>query len=371
MNKLLSFIAFTLISTPLFGCNKYDGYKGLVPTRKCEYLDSYVRLESAKEVNDIVRYDPAILMVTNVGCHYCQQQYIEINAFVKETHTLIYAIDSSIYYELRNASYNLEGEYASLYPSIAGTPTYLFFKDGKLNAKYDGAFDVGMFSTRIYDYIIDVNLYTVNDFKKGDGDTYYLKDIYEDKDIEGLNTSYLDSLIDKKRIIMFTWRRCIDCKNYQQNVLNKFLNTYKDVSIYYYEVDGYYQLKRDADEEDRNYGLNLWSNFAKKYHLTDYQGIKDKNDNDSGVVPTIIYDIYGERKVSVYANDGQIYRNDKGRLQYGLSFYDDVKKLESKTIVDENDNTSTKYQKALKELSSKAMKIENKKCLDFLVEVSR
>jgi hypothetical protein len=170
---------------------------------------------------------------------------------------------------------------------------------------------------------------------------------------------------------MFTWRRCIDCKNYQQNVLNKFLNTYKDVSIYYYEVDGYYQLKRDADEEDRNYGLNLWSNFAKKYHLTDYQGIKDINDNDSGVVPTIIYDIYGERKVSVYANDGQIYRNDKGRLQYGLSFYDDVKKLESKTIVDENDNTSTKYQKALKELSSKAMKIENKKCLDFLVEVSR
>ena len=189
-------------------------------------------------------------------------------------------------------------------------------------------------------------------------------------DLLGFSTTSLDQKIKEKEksTILFTWRRCGDCKSLRENILDDFFKTNPESRIYYYEVDGYYLLKRQSEENLRNLGLNMWSSFSTKYHLynEDFYNL-DALDNKAGYVPTFVtYQDGAYQDMEVYLNESKPIRNEDGTLSFTMAFHEECKQLKSDTIVDKKDTTSAKYQKALQELYFKAMTIDITKANDYL-----
>ena len=368
-NKIKSLLLslFMLTSFSLPSCSKTVSYNERVITKKVQNIDSYVVLRDENELIDISRYDDAVIVVTSEGCSYCQTLYPELKTYIKETENVIYTVDSLIYNTCKKAEYNLSGTYAGLYPTIGGTPTFLFYKEGKIVNTFVKTTVEEDLASVLEPYIYDMNLYQINDFIKDD-DVYY-QDISEEYDHLGFGTSTLDSKIlsDEKLTVLYTYRRCPDCLSYKDEVLYPYLNENKDKKIYFYECDGYYLLKRSENTDDKNLGLKKWSDFCVKYHLSDYP-VTDINGNQAGYVPTTVAFDKTTYKIDVFANDGLIARDQDGYLYYSRAFHSKVKELRSTTKVEEGDTTSKTYQKAMKELAQKALEVERELSLSFLRE---
>lgn len=369
MHKNLRF----LLPVPflLFGCDSSSPIpQGKIAISKVEGLDSYVEIQSAEELNSIARFDDALILVTKQDCSACQKTYEELIPFIKERNYLIYTVDVLFYREAYSSEDNKYGTYANLFPKVSFTPTFLFYRDGALIDTSVGSFPEGKLASELESHFVDLNLYRLNDLLPTGRNTYY-QDKAEDIDSMGYQTTLLEkTLLQNENVnVLFTWRRCQDCIKYKNDVLYPFLSERKSTEpLYYYELDGYYLLKRDEDPERQEQGLLLFSAFCQKYGLSLYN-VQDILGNLSGVAPSLlVYENAIPSFISVYRNDSNPIRNEDGTLSYSLSFYPEVLSFRSTTKVEEGDTTSKDYRKAIEELRAKADEYEAQACLSFLDE---
>ena len=127
------------------------------------------------------------------------------------------------------------------------------------------------------------------------------------------------------------------------------------------------QLKREEGTIGEHVS-SLWSDFCKKYHLTDFM-VKDAYGNEAGYVPSILSFENGNYRFSVFSNQNEVQRNSDGTLSYQNTYYPELKNIKSKTKVDEGDNTSSTYQKALKELNESVQEEDVKLNTKYLEEI--
>ncbi|MCI1735644.1 MAG: hypothetical protein LKM30_07980 [Bacilli bacterium] len=380
MSKQTTFVKALILlaaSFSLAGCSQQDYYQqtfgSKIPTTQVKDLDSYVLIPDVSLLNSIARYDAAVILVSRIGCHYCGADLVNLKSYVAKTHTLVYVVDSITYKEAYEDKSNETGDYARLYPQIQGTPTYLFYNGGKLVNSHNGVFGSDSYEANLSQYLVDYGYVSLNTFTHDPEQTGFYADSYaidvdDTSDWWGYSTTALDKALSEggKTTVLFTWRRCTDCKNYHQQVLDSYLLKNPSLSIYYFEVDGYYLKKRSGDEATATEGLAGWASFCQKYHLTDMPGYTTPAGQATGVVPTLVtFDGTGHT-TSVFANDKDPLRNEDGTLSYTTSFYADVKTLKSSTKVSLGDTTSSTYQKALSELATKAQALEAKLCLSYL-----
>lgn len=343
---------------------------GKVLNAKTTYL-----LSSEKEVNDIVRYEDAVLFISKVGCSHCENQRKFLYRMIEETHDLIYEVDIETYLALYDSQENKNGTYAYLFPRIEGTPTLLFYAQGKLKNTYTGEFheDYSKARSTFLSYVRELPLYLTNDYVSAQNSYYHYAYFQLDEDALYWENTFdqLDEFLSQAKNVMiyYSWRRCSDCKSYDENILYPFLEEHPDITLYVYEVDGFYQKKRRDDEEGiQREGLKEWADFSLSHHLItlDYYNT-DIYGNQAGVTPTLVY--YGENgyeETSIYHNDMNPILNEDGTLSYSMAFYPEVKALKSKTKVEKGDVVSSAYRTALRELSSKAEPIETEKGKAFL-----
>lgn len=382
MKQKLLFILSVSLCLPFFcSCNNnkatIDSDSKVLLYRK-ENLSSTIMLNSVKQLQDVTRYENCMLYVSLDGCSHCELAKTYLKKYIKENNVVVYEIDRNTYASAYDEKTNFTGTYANMFPKIKGFPAFFFYKDGKLVDSYlNGIESEDDLNTLFSSYTVATNLYLLNDINYSITDDAYCftnsEELEETKalDLLGFTTDDLDYKISTGEAfnVLYTWRRCSDCKNYRAKVLYPFLYKNKDKKIYVYETDGFMQLKRMSDVEDyENIGLNLWSEFSTKYHLSDYPNI-DKNGNTAGYVPTIVsYKSSIDYKISVFANQGNVTRREDGTIHYQQAFYDELKELKSDTIVDEGDKTSSTYQKALKELNKKVLEKDVELNYNFLGE---
>lgn len=370
MKKILKVGLASLLSLPLFSCDKSDE-KTLL--RHIEGAKNTFSLFSVKELNDIAKYEDCMLFISNPGCAYCEEQRTYLNQIIRQEELLIYEIDYPHYKETYlNEEMSLTE--INIYPAVKAVPTFLFFKGGKLKDAHSGPLgdNVKEFRENLAKYTEVSNLWCTNDYTTYTDSSYDVDFhhfyVMEDGEYLAPDTETLDQKIAEKELILYTWRRCSDCKAYDEKVLHPYLASNPDKKLYYYELDGYYQWKRRDDNLTiQEAGLKAWSEFSQTRKLITYNYYaEDPLGNRAGVAPTIVD--YEDDQISVFRNDMDPGRNDDGTLSYRRPFYKEVRFLKSKTKVEEGDITSSTYRKALSELSSQAEEIEIKLCKEYLEE---
>ncbi len=341
-----------------------------------EDIDSTVMIHSVKELQDVTRYDSCLLYVSLEGCHYCAQTKTVLKSYIKETSCLIYEVDRSVYASAYDEKTNSEGKYAFLYPKLEGFPGFLFYQNGKLTDSYLNSLGTSDdLDSMLKDKAYLTNRYLLNDVEYSTREDSYSFVLCEQDEVckneitLGFTTVALDKKIEDrtKCNVLFTWRRCSDCRNYNSLVLTPFLKSNESAKLYYYETDGFMQLKREEGEVGEHVS-KLWSDFCNRYYLTDFI-ITDSYGNTAGYVPSVVSFENGSHKFSVFSNQGDIERNSDGTLSYQNTYYPELKELKSNTKVDEGDKTSSKYQKALKELNEKVQAQDIKLNTAFLEEI--
>lgn len=341
-------------------------------TRK-EGITSTVMLTSAKQLQDITRYDDCMVFVELTGCSYCERTKHNLQTYITETNAVIYEIESNDYKEAYQDISNSQGTYANLYPYLKGYPGLLFYSGGKLVNTY-------LSSAVKYEQLVDImnaytklsNRYLLNDFTYSPAEeVYYLntpEDYEETKHLDtwGYSTNDLEKKIQENNsLILYTWRRCHDCIDYRKDVLTPFEQKNPNVKIYFYETEGYMLGKREEDKETKKFVSKLWEDFCNKFHLSDYS-LQDEFGYVGGFVPTIVSYKDNSYSLSVFSNARDVKRNENGTLSYSMAFYDEILKLQSDTKVEEGDFTSSKYLKAKKELDSKRYSLDVKLNTQFL-----
>lgn len=334
---------------------------------KMEGLDSYVEIQSSEELNSIARFDNALVIVTQPFCSACEGLYPILKDLIQEYHYLIYTVDVSIYNVNYLAEDNRIGTYAFLYQEVKGTPTFLYFRDGKAVDAY-GGFNADTAKEKILSHFVDRDIYLVNDLAETENGSYTF-DHSAKLDSLGYGTKTLEDILSRQsreRInILFSWRRCKDCKEYKERVLYPYLANNEHGPVYVYELDGYYLLKRSEDESLMEEGLSLFSDFSRKFFLADYP-VEDSLGNLAGVAPTLVTYYQNSHAISVFRNDFDPFINKGGTVSYGQSFYPDVLSLKSDSTADKV--SSPAFAKALDELSDKAGNLEVEKTTAFLEE---
>ena len=374
-------IAFCLVrllfSMPSCSSSEKPFSSSKVLLHKAEGIQSTVRLNSAEELNSLIRYEDCVVFVTKEGCSHCEVDIPVLNAFIEDSESVIYSIDYTVYKEAFEASSNAMGTYANLLPSIRYTPTYLFYQEGKLlQVKIpEKDYSYSELKEMLSSYTMEIPLYQLNDFSYHEEDGYtYLsnsEELEETKvlDTLGYSTVSLDKKIqEEKASVLYTWRRCNDCKDYRLYCFNDFL-TKTDKKIYYYEVDGYYLLKRQSEESLRNLGLEMWASFSKRYHLiSDSYYNTDVLGNKAGFAPTLVtYQRGSYSSMDVYLNETDLVENEDHTLSYRMTFHPEVAEFKSDTKVDSNDSSSK--EKARKELASKARTYDLKASKEYLASL--
>ena len=359
MNKKFLLFSLLLVSCDSSPLNKikssYD--KDIINLKRVDNLDSLVEITSANHFSNIAKYDEAMIIISSENCTHCNNYFATLRTLIKKENILIYYFDISKYTEL----YNSSEEQSSIYPKVSGTPTTLFYKHGEIKNYYVGEISSSEIDKVLFNYVSISNVYYLNDLHKGDvGSNYYI-DFEEETNFPGIKTSSLDKLISKgeKTNILFSWRKCNDCKDYYKYVLYPFLDKNPSKKIYVYEVDGYYTYKNYVDENNSPIDeyLNYWYSFSSKYHLNDYKFI-DKYNNQSGVVPTILSIDGDNYSINVFKNDYGIIINDNNTISYSHSFYSEVTSIQSSSEVKSGDTSSKEYIKALKELNKYVLEKE-------------
>lgn len=358
MKKFFSIITIPILFS-IISCSKEESKnEDTIFLSRAYNVSSLVEITSSNQLNNIVRYDSAMIIVSKEGCSYCSKLFSQVREIIKKENILVYFIDINKYLESYNDVSNKEGSFANLLPKISSTPTTLFYSGGEIKNYFMGVFDD--IEKELFEYVSFTNIYMINDFHIDKGKTDYYIDFEEEHDFYGIGTNNLDSLIENNLVtVMFSWRKCQDCKEYYQYVLYPYLFKNTTKKIYVYEVDGYYSLKNYLDENNNpnNDYLNLWYSFSSKYHLTDYE-FYDKYSHLSGVVPTIVSFDSTSYSINVFRNDYNIIINSDNTLSYGNSFYEEVKQIKSKTKVNSSDTSSNEYITALKELRQLSLELE-------------
>ena len=353
------------------GSETYEHEKVLLS--KSSVLTSTVLLETKQQLQDVTRYDDCMVFVALEGCEYCARTKEVLKNYIFENHTLIYEVERSVYLEAYEDQTNITGTYANLYPKLSGYPFFCFYSNGKLLDVYNNSIlDRKTLDEVLNKSTIETSLSILNDFTYSKlKDSYLIVGSESLEETKSLDTwGYTTELLDKKiaetgkKNILFTWRRCKDCKNYKERIFYKRIVSETE-PFYYYECDGYMLLKRQEESPLKELGLNMWSKFCEKYHLSDYS-YTDALENKTGFVPSVVSFLNEEYKLSVYANYMNIKRNENGTLSYEKAFYEEITKLTSDTKVEIDDLQSSTYHKAKKELDQKAIKIDDKLNLDFL-----
>ncbi len=341
----------------------------IVSLKRVEGLDSLVEITSKNQFNNIARYDEVMIIISQDNCSHCNNYFSNLRNIIKKENILIYYFDMDKYLESYNDLSNTSGEFAKLYPNVKGTPTSLFFKNGELKNYLVGEIEEEKFEDTLLQYVSYSNMYLLNNFHKDEGSTNYYIDFEDEHDFPGISTTSLDNKIkdEKNKTILFSWRKCDDCKNYYKYVLYPFLDKNLDKKIYIYEVDGYYSLKNYLDDNNNpnEEYLSLWYDFASKYHLTDYE-IYDKYSHRNGVVPTLVSFKNNLYSINVFSNDYGLAFNSDNTLSYSHSFYPEITTIKSKTKVKNNDTNSKEYIKALKELNNLVLEKEVALATEYL-----
>lgn len=401
---LLFFPIFTSFFCCLTSCKKESdkslNKNGKVILPKSEGIDSFVLIETENELNEIARYDSSCIIVTKEGCSYCDSLYYSLrgnkdsdgkytNGYIYKTSSIIYVVDVYTYLPCYQASYNKTGSFAKLYPEVSGTPTILFYDEGKLvNSRTGHFYDVTPNKIDRSDdeknykntesilskYIMNNEYYSLNTLTRIENNlltyqAYYVESRDEDDDTLGFDTKTLDKKIkeDENKLIVFTWRRCDDCKEFKNDVIVPFLYN-NNKKAYYYEVDGYFLKKRNNDETKKDYGQKIWYEFSNKYHINEIPGYQ--NDYGStGATPAIINYSSETHTTKTFRNDTDIDIDSNSKLYYKTSIYDEVKNLRSNTSVSLLDSADSKYQKALNELNKKRDSLEKELLTKFLNDV--
>lgn len=338
--------------------------------KRKEGIKGLVKLETAKQVTDIAEYEDMIMVISQPTCKWCHRYFPLIEQFIENTESIIYEVEYSVFAQLDKDKYRVT--------EVTGTPTLLFLDDQKVvdiqgaasyddyNAVYNQIVENSSF-THYYclnDYSLNTRKFTVNG--KEVTSNYYTLDVDEYTDALGYTTLTLENKINNNNIVvLYTWRRCNDCKQLKDDILDEYLNEeeHKNKRIYYYEVDGFMQKKREEKEEDKIEGINLWYNFNQKFSFSYYPSFSydDMTKLTTSVTPTLIS--YPSKENMIYLNDSSVNLNEDKTLSYQESFFDDVKNI--KTDLKVNDDNSN-YSEALSQLQEKVKTFEKEKCLDFL-----
>ncbi len=354
-------------------CGK--GEDSRVRLGKVEGIDSTIRIHSEKELTDITRYDDCMLYVSLEGCHYCADTKEQLKNYIRENQVMVYEVDRAVYASAYDSTTNQEGKYAFLYPKVSAFPAFFFYKNGKLvNSYLNSLADEKACDDLFEEYTYQTETYCLNDIeysKREDSYAFLTSESDEatkDQILLGFTDTALKKAIENPITILFTWRRCSDCKAYNTDVLLPFTKENPKSKIYYYETDGFMQLKR-MEGELGDYGLKLWSDFCVSYHLDTYLNM-DKNGNRAGFTPSIVSFEKDSYDFSVFSNYLNPKRNEDGTLSFETTYYPEILALRSKKKVKQGDNTSSDYQKALRELTERALRIDAEKNMQFLKEHS-
>ncbi len=355
--KLLLPLSLMLFFT---SCKKQSD--DLLYINRAESLFGTVKLESKKQVEDILFYEDMIILLTQENCTACHNIYPIIDQVIKDNQFFIYQVDVSIYRQLDKS--------ISYMDKISYTPAMIFFKDQKpvhiqegLPDKYDSLLNLILSRCKLTNY------FSLNTFKQhfkeysGKTHTYHTLDTDEKVDASSFDYSYLKEKTSSNITVLYTWRRCKDCKELKETVLN----SYTENKIYYYEVDGMYQMKRDEDENIKEEGLKIWKDFNTEFSLS----YLIEENNNSAIVPTFVS--YPSKENAVFKSFYSYKVNEDLSLSFKNSFYQEVKDLKTERKVNrdylENEQDRS-LKEALDELNStvnhKATTIEKEKVLSFL-----
>ncbi len=382
-------LLFSLLPFSLLSCNGKTEAENIaenkVLLRKAEGAYTTFHLVSAEQLRSVTRYEDAAVFVTLPNCSHCKNERVLLDEYIKKNQCIIYEVSFDIYQEAYDDTTNSVGDYAFQYPKVTGTPTYLFYKEGKLKDSHVAGFQKDAyddFAYAIEKYVKPINLYMTNDYftgKENDGlvEYHYLDnsenlEATKNLDLLGFSSSNLKSIISRKNsiVVLYTWRRCEDCKSLRTEVLNSYLLEHEDKKLYYYEIDGYAQLKRMQDKTYKALGLDMWSGFCDEFHLyTDVFYNTDENGSHTGYTPTLVrYENGSYSDIEVYLNEENPSLNDDSTLSYAKAFHEEVKSIKSKSKVKSLDPVTSDYQKALSELQSLAMDYDKKSAIRFLNE---
>ena len=390
MKKTNLFFLFCLLPFSLLSCNgkseAENEAENKILLKKAEGVTTMFHLLSADQLRSVTRYEDAVIFVSLPNCSHCKKERTFLDEYIKNTQCILYDISFDIYQEAYDDQTNSIGEYAFQFPKVTGTPTYLFYKNGKLTASHIAGFgndSYNDFVDTFEKYVRPINLYMTNDYFSGKENDGLIEYQYFDNsenleqtknlDILGFSTETMKQKIQEEKniTILFTWRRCQDCSSLRNDFLNVYLLEHQDKKIYYYEIDGYAQLKRMSDATYRTLGLNMWSDFSNEFKLIDDDFFHiDDLGNHAGYTPTIVHYENGKYvSKEVYLNEEEVIMNDDYTLSYSKAFHSEAKALKSDTKVKNNDTTDSNYQKALKELNNKVKEYDLDTISAYIKEV--
>ena len=371
----------TLLTFSLPSCAELPTYEKVVNSRisleKQEGIDKLFLITSKDELFTLTRHQDLVLFVTKPGCPYCDSERKYLERFIKDTNTIIYEVNYLVYSEAYDDASNKEGEYKNNLPSLRVTPTYFFYKNGKVVNSQLGRFvDQGndiyeIFYDLFSSYVYPINLYRLNDRtdEKINNIEYHLFQTNDDDEEtnDEMYFSFTSNLLDKqiakdeKSLILYSYRLCIDCVNFKKYVFLDSLIQHADKKVYYYETDAFYRLKNHSDFTYKQLGYERWKAFSEKYHISFY--------DDRGVVPTLAtYQKNEFLSWNVYANQGEVVYNDDSTISMNKVFYEEEKKMKSKTKVEKGDNSSEAYFQAINELKEQFLKYDNQHAKKYLDE---
>lgn len=263
-----------------------------------------------------------VLFIYLAGCDGCQTLKTYFPRLVSEEHYLIYGTSFSNYSSL----YKDNGHPNYIY--VGQTPTLLFYQKGVPVGRLVGATSTySPFKEAFTNMVKPSNVYYLNkaDNKTGnDGET-----TYGYTTIDYTDTSYLDSKIQTSEDInvIFTWKKCSDCKSLFDNWIFDYSNKNLDKTIYLFEVDSF----RNPVDDQVNPN---WSSFASKYGLSNYL---------TGKVPSVINYKNGQfNKMVVYHNRGESTKNSDNTYSYLSAYNDEIKSLKGTSEEDLVDKAEKK-----------------------------
>lgn len=308
--KNLLLASFLLIGGVLTSCNNFSSAK--IYNLRVEGLDSYVALSAEELSFHLAAKDDFALMVSQKSCLGCRQAKTYLKSYVAATHNIIYDIDYADYSEIQAVQKEL--------PTIKKTPTFLFFRAGEVLKMVEGVSnDIEGFKALFDKYLTDNEVYSLNTFEKvpGNGDYWYTEN---KADLSVLQKKIADS---EDLTVFYTWLRCGDCQNFHRQMFDEYVTKLdKSIKVYQFEVD-YFRKDKPAlkpDETDESYAdYQKWYNFADEMGFASYR---------DGKVPVLVNYRSGEfSEMAVFANDGEIQKDENGNYYYGLTFYDEIQNI--------------------------------------------
>lgn len=368
MNKKLIPL-FSILLSFLPSCKKESSDRPLI--MKSELLSGPIRLETAKQIEDIFNFEDMVLMISQEGCSVCNHIYPYLTEIVKENNMIMYQAHYNVYSQLKDEKYMVD--------KLTGTPTFIFVKDKKIiDIEIPPSNSKKALSNFINSRINLINYYNLNTYKNVNDSslivndngktetvnyTYHLLNIDEDTDALALNYEALENKINSTSsiTIYYTWRRCRYCRELRNVYLDNYLNSNSDKRIYYYETDGYMQKRRDNDETIKIEGLKQWKAFNTKFKFDYYPIYLDLIKDYISGTPCLIN--YPTGKNAFYSSASGEKINDDKTLSFERSYYKEIDELKT---------TKTDYAEAKEELNStlydKSLQIELSKVDEFLKE---